>query len=250
MTDLEWISEKEFTCGGVSFLCALDDYTLKTNDERVIILKSREVLDNYVTVFGSEQPHNILEFGIFQGGSPTLLSLMFDVNKFVGVDICKPVVNFEQVLKRLVVGRKIRTYYEVSQADREKVRDIISTEFGNTAIDAIIDDASHEYELSKATFEIAFPVLAPGGTYILEDWGWPHWPGSNFFLGKTALSILLFQLIMLCASRQDIISEVRVFPSFAFIKKGDNPPCLDGMCLDDLYQVRGMRLLPDPDDRS
>ena len=38
----------------------------------------------------------------------------------------------------------------------------------------MIDDASHLYEPSLASFETLFPLLRPGGTYIIEDWKWEH----------------------------------------------------------------------------
>src|SRR5262245_36292914 len=72
MNKIEWYGEKEFSVDGVRFLCAVDDHSSKTNDERVIILKDRTVLENYADVFLSTQPKTVLEFGIFQGGSPTL----------------------------------------------------------------------------------------------------------------------------------------------------------------------------------
>jgi cephalosporin hydroxylase len=250
MNDLTWTSEREFKIAGINFCCALHDYALRTNDERIVILKNRTVLEDYISVLGATPPGNVLEFGIFQGGSPVLFSLMFGLSKFVGIDICKRADNVESFLEKHPIGKRIKTYYEVSQADREAVIEIAKNEFREKPIDLIIDDASHEYELSKATFETVFPLLAPGGTYVLEDWGWAHWPGSTSFQAKTSLSILLFQVIMLCASRQDIIREVRVLPSFAFIKKGNNPPSLDGMTLEKLYNIRGMQILPQGTDAT
>lgn len=35
--------------------------------------------------------------------------------------------------------------------------------------------ASHAYEETKASFEFLFPLLSPGGVYLIEDWSWaPH----------------------------------------------------------------------------
>jgi hypothetical protein len=244
MKDLSWTSENEFNIGGISFLCGLHDYSLETNDQRVVILKNRAVLANYIAVFASKPPNNALEFGIFQGGSLILFPLMFDLVKFVGIDICKRVDALEDIFKKHPVGKTVKTYYEVSQTDRVAITDIINTEFQDVPIDLIIDDASHQYELSKTTFEIVFPLLAPGGTYVLEDWGWAHWPGFTSFEDSTSLSLLLFELIMLCASRPDIISEIRVFPTFAFITKGISAPILKDMSIKTLYNIRGMEILP------
>jgi hypothetical protein len=40
----------------------------------------------------------------------------------------------------------------------------------------VLDDASHQYEPTKASFETLFPLLRPGGLYIIKDWSWGCWP--------------------------------------------------------------------------
>jgi 8-demethyl-8-alpha-L-rhamnosyltetracenomycin-C 2'-O-methyltransferase/8-demethyl-8-(2-methoxy-alpha-L-rhamnosyl)tetracenomycin-C 3'-O-methyltransferase len=47
------------------------------------------------------------------------------------------------------------------------------------AWDLIADDASHDGNLTTATFRLLWPLVAPGGFYVIEDWmvGLPHvWP--------------------------------------------------------------------------
>jgi hypothetical protein len=43
-------------------------------------------------------------------------------------------------------------------------------------LDLVIDDASHIYGPTKASFQALFPLLRPGGLYLIEDWAWAHWP--------------------------------------------------------------------------
>jgi SAM-dependent methyltransferase len=243
---LKWSSESEFKINGVNFLCALGDYSQKTNREKIVLLKDRPSVEKFVSEFSQEIPKNILEFGIFQGGSPVLFSLLFDVEKFVGIDVCQPVSGFDEFCQVHPIGHRIRSYYGVSQSDEQKVTQIIQSEFGSTQLDLIIDDASHHYEHSRRAFEIAFPLLRPGGTYVIEDWGWAHWP--EFELGenyeeRTPLSILVMELIMACASRNDLISEVRIFRSMAFIRKSPNAQLMQGLSLDDLYIKRNIELV-------
>lgn len=243
MSEIHWLNEREFVIGDVKFYCSLDDYSLKTDAERFVILKNREVIGNYATVFADAAPKNILEFGIFQGGSPALFSLWFGVDKFVGVDLCAPVAAFDQFCSRHPVGKNIRSYYRVSQTDEQRVREIVRNEFGATPLDMVIDDASHQYGYTRRTFEIAFPLLRPGGMYVIEDWGWAHWPGSQFYMGETPLSVLIMELLMLCASRSDLVSEVRVFPAFAFIRKSPDARPMQNFVLDSLYHKRGLELV-------
>jgi SAM-dependent methyltransferase len=244
---LEWLNEREFVIDGVAFECTLGDYSEKTNRERFVLLKDRAVLEQYATVFADAAPKNILEFGIFQGGSPALFSLWFDAAKFVGIDICKPVAAFDEFCRTHEVGSRIRTHYGVSQTDRERIEAIVREEFGATPLDIIIDDASHYYRYSRRTFEIAFPLLRPGGAYVIEDWGWAHWPESQNVgavdEGQTPLSMLIMELVMLCASRGDLVSEVRIFPAFAFIWKSTEAQPVANFALDTLYRKRGIELI-------
>lgn len=243
MKQLCWLNDNDFTIDGVQFVCAQGDYSLKTNKERLILLKDRTTLDKYEREFGTEVIKNVFEFGIFQGGSPALFTLWFELDKFVGVDISPPIHDFDEFVRNHESGQRIRTYYGVSQADRLRVHEIIRNEFGTTPIDLIIDDASHRYSATRKAFEISFPLLRPGGSYVIEDWGWAHWPSFKGFKGQTALSKLVMEIIMLCASRNDIVSEVRVFPSFVIVRKSSSAPELTDVCLDKLVHKEDIELV-------
>lgn len=243
MNEIEWKSGSEFSVGGVDFLCSIDDFSRKSTADRIVILKARSVIDEYATVLAGAAPKNALEFGIFEGGSPILFTLWFDLAKFVGLDICEPVAGLEEFRRRHPLGGRISAHYEIDQSDRPRVEKIIADEFGGAPLDLIIDDASHRYDSTRRSFEIAFPHLRPGGFYVVEDWGWAHWPGQQLFMGQSALSILIMELIMLCASRSDLISEVRVFPAFAFIRKAPNAPALADFKLDSAYSKRGLEIV-------
>ena len=66
-------------------------------------------------------------------------------------------------------------------------------------LDLVIDDASHLYELTRARFVTLFPLLQPGGMYIVEDWAWSHRQnaqvGSHPLRDQPALINLIYQLI-------------------------------------------------------
>jgi hypothetical protein len=86
---------------------------------------------------------------------------------------------------------------------------IVRNELANE-LDLIVDDASHTYEQTKASFEILFPLLQPGGIYLIEDWSWTHMSRCQSpdapFSKRDALSNLLFEQIMLMGSTS-LISE-------------------------------------------
>jgi cephalosporin hydroxylase len=226
MNEIEWQSDTQFSVGGVKFISSLHDYSLRSTAERLVILKGRENIEAYARLLNESPPRTALELGIYQGGSPALFTAWFDLEKFVGIDICKPVVAFDDFCASQPIGTRIRTHYGVSQKDQQQLDRIVREEFGQQPIDLIIDDASHNYSLTRRSFEILFPYLRAGSYYVIEDWGWAHWPGSTFYPGETALSMLIMELTMLCASRGDLISEVRVLPWYTFIRKAPAAPAL------------------------
>jgi hypothetical protein len=50
----------------------------------------------------------------------------------------------------------------------------------------VVDDASHDGKLTTATFNLLWPLVQPGGFYVVEDWSValrddPHWgPQANW----------------------------------------------------------------------
>jgi hypothetical protein len=51
--------------------------------------------------------------------------------------------------------------------------------------DLIVDDASHHGDLTQASFDLLWPLVAPGGFYVIEDWfiGLPLWPSTGCWGG-------------------------------------------------------------------
>lgn len=62
--------------------------------------------------------------------------------------------------------------------------------------DLIVDDASHDGELTMATFRLLWPLVAPGGFYVVEDWMvglpdvWPSYGGSMLTCVQVLLTLL------------------------------------------------------------
>ena len=63
---------------------------------------------------------------------------------------------------------------DVDQADRAGSPRSSSEAFGDQPLDLVIDDCSHLYEATRASFNELFPRLRPGGLYWIEDWPWAH----------------------------------------------------------------------------
>jgi Methyltransferase domain len=60
--------------------------------------------------------------------------------------------------------------------------------------DLFVDDASHDGALTAATFGLLWPLVAPGGFYVIEDWmtglGWPGHDDSMLLAAQGLLTLL------------------------------------------------------------
>jgi hypothetical protein len=74
----------------------------------------------------------------------------------------------------------IRPHYGVDQDDAGRVRQIVRDELGDEPIDLVIDDASHLLGPSRSSFDVLFPMLRPGGLFVLEDWNCQHKRAHGF----------------------------------------------------------------------
>lgn len=241
-----WTSEDSCTLDGVRFEVGKADFdALKTTRERVWVLKEKQFFDRYDSYFGSSLPRTVFEIGVFEGGSAILLADRWPDAKIVGIDIREPNPEVAGHVERLGLVDRISLYYGVSQNDAGRIRQIISTEFPG-GLDVVIDDASHLYELTRQSFEAVFPLLRPGGLYIVEDWGWAHWRDwqtTDQWKDQPALTNLLFELTMLCATSAFVVSEIYTNGSFFAARKAHNCPTLDRFTLADFYMLRG-KVLP------
>lgn len=117
---------------------------------------------------------NLLEIGIYKGGSLLLWRDYFTMGTITGIDI--------QLPKDFAPPERIHIF-EGSQADKfflSKVANQVAPE----GFDIIIDDASHIGELTKTSFWHLFDNhLKSGGLYVIEDWGTGYW--DNWIDGKS-----------------------------------------------------------------
>ena len=58
--------------------------------------------------------------------------------------------------------------------------------------DLVVDDASHHGDLTGATYRLLWPLVAPGGWYVIEDWqvGFDDWPLFDSSMRDLAASLL------------------------------------------------------------
>jgi cephalosporin hydroxylase len=218
---LTWFDGGSAALNGVSVRVARSDYDKqRTSDDEIVSLKGQGFFSIYEKLLEKEPPRTILEFGIFEGGSALILADMFPTAKIVGIDLRPSNPAVLRHVEKMGLSDRVFLHYGVSQSNEAKVIESITAELGGS-IDLVIDDASHNYELTKASFEISLPYVREGGMYIIEDWAWAHWPGTAFDNWQgPALSNLVFELSMVTASRPDIVAELQVRSNLAVALKG------------------------------
>jgi SAM-dependent methyltransferase len=187
------------------------------------------------------RPRRMIEIGIHDGGSAIYWQQRHDPARLVAFDIAAEAPHFTRYLARHKLNDAVRVHLGVDQADRERLRAAIASDFGDEPVDAVIDDASHQYAETKAAFETIFPFVRMGGAYIIEDWAWGHthnWP-DGAWPDKPLMSPLLCELMLACGHDSRVIDKVEIDRRFAVIWRGGAELPKDNFRLADHYVARG-----------
>ena len=233
-------SDGSFIIDGVEFVI---DVPAKrpSHGNSFSLSKSEPFIRFYESLRAEVSPKGVLELGIFQGGSYVFLDKLFAPDYLAAIDISEPIEPLEQY----VATREGRTaHFATSQTDEVALRGIVESELHNK-LDLVIDDASHQYRLTKRSFEILYPLLRPGGIYVIEDWSWAHAPqnqGEDAWLSdEPALTNLLFDQLLLMGSTP-AIAEITVLGFLYMVRKPRRPIPLVTETLWDSLLTRGRTL--------
>jgi hypothetical protein len=97
------------------------------------------------------------EVGVLRGGSLRTWGEYFSNATIVGIDVNKSCKDFESGNMKVKIG---------DACDVAFIFDLFN-EFGTPKI--FLDDGSHRWDHQIINLNIVFPLLAPGGFYIIED---------------------------------------------------------------------------------
>jgi predicted O-methyltransferase YrrM len=222
---LQWTNEKEFTVDGVAYA----SMPRGDGSDRLAILKPRSAIETYETLVESTSPKTIVELGIFGGGSTALLAQLAVPAKLVAVEIhVHRIAALDSFIERLGLGTTVSAFYGVDQADAARLAEIVEQEFNGTPIDLVIDDASHLVDQTRASFDALFPHVRPGGSYVIEDWSWPHrliaHPNPDY-RAVTPVSAFALELGLAAACDDSVIADVTLQRGLAIVRRG--PAALD-----------------------
>lgn len=223
---LVW-DDRSMTLDGLVFrLDHYKDASPLPDDEAFGLLKLKGLVDEYEAFFKSRpiQPENVLELGMWDGGSLAFWYQCLKPRKLVGLDLKDRTDSpyFRKFVAERGLSERIKTHWRTNQADPRALRAIVHEEYDGE-LDLVFDDASHLYGPTKASFEILFPLIRPGGFYIIEDWAWMHWasftpkPESVRTGGPTRL---VFELTELLGSTRDVIGTLTAYKNFVAVERG------------------------------
>ena len=154
-------------------------FALESTRDRFRIQKDQALIDLYVGLGSEFHNGRIVELGIAAGGSTAFLALLTEPTKLVACDVgSTPVAALSQFIEHERLADTVRPHYGVDQGDKLQLAQIVDTEFGDDQIDLVIDDASHVWDKTLASFEVLYPRLRPGGRFVIEDWA------TQYFMGK------------------------------------------------------------------
>lgn len=242
--NIKIIDAEQFEIRGVRFRSMSSDYFSRhTSEKEVIVLKPASWLQYYVEIIRERNIRNLVELGIFEGGSAIALALLFDQLRIAAFDLRPPDAPVLNLLAKLGIAERVRLFYGTLQDDRAALERALAEVYGTESIDMVVDDASHQYAPSRASFEILFPRLRLAGVYVIEDWAWAHWPGTfqnEQWIDQPALSNLVFELTMLAGANHRPIEKIDIRTGTTAVFKSEAGPLPD-FRLDGAYPTRGKK---------
>jgi hypothetical protein len=163
-------------CYRSAFYLSGASYELAANPLYAYFLAHRTggLLDKWVHYFPIYHRHlerwrgrapRVLEIGVYQGGGLDLWEHYLGRSAvLVGADIDEAAIRMADPRRTIVLG---------DQADPEFLRSLVES---HGPFDIVIDDGGHTMEQQIVSIEVLFPLLAEGGTYLVEDTHTSYWP--------------------------------------------------------------------------
>ena len=229
---LRWKDDERFVVGETTFRAMppdVFDEQPELAEGEFFVFKPRSLVERHAALIDALEPRHIFELGFFQRGSTLFFAELARPRRLVAIDR-KPLKQEMDGVEGYIASRGladvVRSYGEVDQGDRGRLAEIFEEAFGECALDLVVDDCSHLYEPTRASFNELFPRLRPGGVYVIEDWWWAHTPLGvepleGFYPNEIPLTRLLFEIVLAIPGVPDLITEVAVEKEFALIRRGE-----------------------------
>jgi predicted O-methyltransferase YrrM len=231
---LTWKADDRFVLGETTFRAMWPGVLIhgayaKAREGEFFIFKTRSLVERYAELIKELEPQHVFELGILQGGSTLFFAQLARPRRLVAIDR-RPLKQFrsrvESYAAREGFSDVVRTFGEVDQADRQRLAEIVEEAFDGAPLDLVVDDCSHLYEETRASFNELFPRLRPGGVYVIEDWPWAHLAlgakhSGLWTPGQVPLTRLLFEIVLAVPAVPGLIAEISIDSELALIRRGD-----------------------------
>jgi hypothetical protein len=190
--------------------------------------KNRHLVEQFDRFWSATgfRPRRMLEIGIWDGGSTAFWHAHLLPERLVAIDLQdrEDSPYFHRWVTASGLEGRVLTRWRTDQADRAALQEIVARDLGGE-LDLVIDDGSHLDVPTRASFEALFPLLPPGGLYIIEDWAWEHWqefqdPG-HLWAGEESLAALVGDLVAAAGSSRTLFRSLAVYEGFVAIERGD-----------------------------
>lgn len=248
-TQSEFLDDQHLRVNGVDFHCSYEwNADAQVPEGFLPVAKLRDQVERYLLLQQGMQAEMIVELGIDRGGSTALLHALFQPRRLVAIELAtEPAAALSAYILRYGLEDVIRPHYGSNQADRAGLAAIVERELDGQPLDLVVDDASHLLEETRASFETLFPLLRPGGLYVIEDWNADHLLADGFdtvlagpssprrdALASTlaqahilhpapdpTLLRLPLELVLARARRGDVMRELTVMENWIVIRRGE-----------------------------
>jgi hypothetical protein len=217
-------------------------------DECFAFYKNRQLVEQFDSFWSATgfRPRRMLEIGIWDGGSTAFWFEHLRPERLVAIDLRdrEDSPYFRRWVTANGLEGRVLTRWRTDQADRALLRELVERDLGGE-LDLVIDDGSHLDVPTRASFEALFPLLPPGGLYVIEDWAWEHWPDfqdpGHVWAGEESLSALVCDLVAATGSSRTLIRRLSVYEGFVAVERGDGDADLRGFRLADHIRRRPWR---------
>lgn len=256
-----FVDDRVLRVGDVEFHC--DVQLSSAPPGRLPVMKHRPLVERHLRLYDEVRPDVVVELGINRGGSTALLHALCRPATLVAVDLAEdPPPALEAYLDEQGARGSVHAHYGIDQADRARLAAVVDQAVGGRPIDLVIDDASHRYGPTKASFEVLFPRLGPDALFVIEDWNADQLIGDGVAAvladasaadhatvservaavveaggaDDPTMNHLAAELVLARARSGDAVREVVVNEHWLVVRRGTDPLPLDGFHLDDLIQ--------------
>lgn len=243
---VNWTGDRTFEIGDVEYVCSpMLRGGFLSEPGRFCLVKGPSEVQAYERLLKDLSPRVIVEVGTYDGASTALFAEIAHPDKLIGIDLQeRRSVALDDFINRRGLGGVVSAHYGVDQGDAPRLREIVDAELEGRHIDLVVDDASHLLALTRRTFNALFPLVRPGGVYLIEDWWWIHGDRSEEMLpNETPLTVLVFELVMACATAPGVIANVTANRNWVLVERGGDTLDPDSFDLSTCYGPRGRALV-------